>query len=92
MSIQAEILTLLQDIQRDEGLSMLFITHDLRVAARVADEIIVMQSGRIVEQGSMAQVLTTPQHEYTAALINAVPHFSGTKSGSTQSSKLEKSV
>ena len=92
VSIQAEILTLLQDIQRDEGLSMLFITHDLRVAARVADEIIVMQSGRIVEQGSMAQVLTTPQHEYTAALINAVPHFSGTKSGSTQSSKLEKSV
>ncbi|SLN66689.1 dipeptide ABC transporter ATP-binding protein [Oceanibacterium hippocampi] len=73
VSVQAEILTLLKDIQRDEGLSMIFVTHDLRVAARMADQVIVMQSGCVVEQGAMQDVLTAPQHHYTAALIDAVP-------------------
>ncbi|MCF3595798.1 ABC transporter ATP-binding protein [Rhodobacteraceae bacterium LMO-12] len=79
VSVQAEILTLLEDIQRDEGLSMIFITHDLRVAARIADQVMVMQSGRVVESGSMQEVLTTPKHPYTAALIEAVPHLSMTQ-------------
>jgi hypothetical protein len=55
------------------NLAMLFITHDLRVAARVCDRVAVMQRGRIVEQGPVAQVFGSPRHEYTKALFAAIP-------------------
>lgn len=73
MSVQAEILTLLESVQRDEGLAMLFITHDLRVAARMADRVLVMRRGAVVESTTMHRALTAPSHEYTAALVAAVP-------------------
>jgi len=89
VSVQAEILTLLQDIQREEGLSMVFVTHDLRVAARMADQIIVMQSGMIVEHGAMEEVLSAPKHSYTAKLINAVPQLSSAEAAEPPSNILE---
>lgn len=73
VTIQAQVLHLLLDLNKRLGLSMLFITHDLRVASEIADRIIVMQQGRIVESGSAAKVLLTPQHPYTRELIASVP-------------------
>jgi len=73
MSTQAEILRLLADLQKRLGLAMLFVTHDLRVAAQVCDDVAIMQGGRIVEQGPAADVLIRPRHAYTQALVEAVP-------------------
>ena len=73
VSVQAEILDLLASLQQEEGLAMLFITHDLRVAARMADRALVMRGGMAVETSSMERVLTDPGHEYTASLVRAVP-------------------
>ncbi|MGH8714045.1 MAG: dipeptide ABC transporter ATP-binding protein [Casimicrobiaceae bacterium] len=73
VSVQAQVLALLDEIRLRLDLAMLFITHDLRVAARVCDRIAVMQRGRIVEQGPVAQVFGAPRHEYTRALFAAVP-------------------
>ena len=73
VSVQAQVLALLDEIRLRLDLAMLFITHDLRVAARVCDRIAVMQHGRIVEQGPVAEVFGAPRHEYTRALFAAVP-------------------
>ena len=73
VSVQKQILDLLEDIQAQFGLAMLFITHDLRVAARLCDRIAVMQAGRIVEEGSARQVLTAPRADYTRQLVAAIP-------------------
>ncbi|MEE2860039.1 MAG: ABC transporter ATP-binding protein [Pseudomonadota bacterium] len=73
VSIQAQVLELLADLKRKLNLSMLFITHDLRVAAEVCDRIIVMKEGRIVEMGPAGTVLTRPDHPYTRALLDAIP-------------------
>jgi len=73
VSVQAQVLELLNDIQRRLGIALLFITHDLRVAAQICDDVAVMQHGRIVEQGPAAQVLTNPQTRYTRALLDAAP-------------------
>ncbi len=73
VSVQAQVLQLLQDIQRRLHLSMIFITHDLRVAAKICHQIVVMHKGRIVEYGAPAQVLDQPQHAYTQSLIDAIP-------------------
>jgi peptide/nickel transport system ATP-binding protein len=75
VSVQAEILALLDSLQQEEGLAMLFITHDLRVAARMADRALVMCDGAAVETSSMERVLTDPEHEYTASLVRAVPRM-----------------
>jgi oligopeptide transport system ATP-binding protein len=73
VSIQAQILNLLKDLQRDLGLTYLFIAHDLAVVRAVSDTIAVMHEGRIVEQGPAEAVYTHPQSEYTRALLAAVP-------------------
>ena len=73
VSVQAQVLELLDEIQTRLGIALLFITHDLRVAAQICDDVAVMQHGRIVEQGPAAQVLTHPQQAYTRALLEAAP-------------------
>ncbi len=73
VSVQAQILNLLKDLQDDLGLSYLFITHDISVVAYLAHEVAVMYLGRIVERGTVQEVLESPQHPYTKALLSAVP-------------------
>jgi len=73
VSVQAQILNLLQSLQADIGLSYLFITHNISVVEYLAHEVAVMYLGRIVEQGSVEEVLHNPKHPYTQALLSAVP-------------------
>jgi peptide/nickel transport system ATP-binding protein len=73
VTTQAQILARLRELQRERGTSMLFITHDFGVVAEIADRVAVLQHGRLVEQGSRDDVLRSPQHEYTRALLAAVP-------------------
>jgi oligopeptide transport system ATP-binding protein len=73
VSIQAQILNLLKDLQRDFGLTYLFISHDLAVVRSMSDHIAVMKDGQIVETGTADDVYETPKHEYTRALLTAVP-------------------
>jgi len=73
VSVQAQVLELLDEIQGRLGIALLFITHDLRVAAQICDDVAVMQHGRIVEQGPAGEVLTNPKQAYTRALLDAAP-------------------
>ncbi|PQM56454.1 MAG: microcin ABC transporter ATP-binding protein, partial [Rhodobacteraceae bacterium] len=73
VSIQAQILKLLDDIRTQMNLSMIFITHDLRVAAQVCDRIVVMRYGKIVEVGTTSEIFSNPTHDYSKELLNAVP-------------------
>ena len=73
VSVQAQVLELLDDVRRRFNLAMLFITHDLRVAAQVCDRIAVMHRGAIVEEGATAEVFAAPKHAYTRALFDAAP-------------------
>jgi peptide/nickel transport system ATP-binding protein len=73
VSVQAQVLSLLQALQRRLNVAMIFITHDLRVAAQVCHRIAVMHKGSIVEIGTPEQILDNPQHEYTRRLIGAIP-------------------
>jgi peptide/nickel transport system ATP-binding protein len=75
VSVQAQILNLLRALQREMGLSYLFITHNIGVVEYVADDVAVMSGGRIVEHGDCARVLCEPAHEYTRALLAAVPRI-----------------
>ena len=73
VSVQAQVLALLQALQQRLNVAMIFITHDLRVAAQVCHRIAVMHKGNIVEIGTPQQILDNPQHEYTQRLIGAIP-------------------
>jgi peptide/nickel transport system ATP-binding protein len=73
VSVQAQVLRLLDDIQKRFDLAVLFITHDLRVAAQICDRLMVMHRGEVVEEGSVASVYQAPRHEYTRALMASIP-------------------
>ena len=73
VTIQAQILELLANIQKSEGMGMLFITHDLSVVRRIADRVCVMKDGEIVETGATNEIFSSPNHEYTKKLLNAEP-------------------
>ncbi len=79
VSIQAQLLSLLEEIRRDLGLTMIFISHQLSVISRLADRVAIMYLGRIVETGATADVFADPRHPYTRMLLEAHPRLDGTR-------------
>jgi oligopeptide/dipeptide ABC transporter ATP-binding protein len=77
VTIQAQILDVLRDLQRETGMAVLFITHDLGVVAEFAARTVVMYAGRVVETGPTAEILESPRHPYTAGLLNSMPALTG---------------
>jgi len=75
VTIQAQILDLLQKLQRERGMGILFVTHNLGVVAEIADRVVVMYAGRIVESGPVAEVFAHPRHPYTKGLLRSVPRL-----------------
>ena len=73
VTIQAQIMALLRELQKDAGMSILLITHDLGVVAQMADRVLVMYAGQIVEEAGVMELFDNPQHPYTKALLNSVP-------------------
>ena len=73
VSVQAQIVNLLQDLQDELGLTYLFIAHDLAVVEHISDQVLVMTEGKIVEQASSDEIYNNPQHPYTRKLLDAVP-------------------
>jgi peptide/nickel transport system ATP-binding protein len=71
--VQAQVLELIDDVRKRFNLAVLFITHDLRVAAQVCDRIAVMHRGEVVEEGTTAAVFAAPKHDYTRALFDSAP-------------------
>ena len=80
VTVQAQVLKLLQDLQGELGMSILFITHDLGVVANIADEVVVLYRGKVVERGTARALLTDPQHPYLQGLIGAVPRLTTDRS------------
>ena len=73
VSVQAQVLELLAEVKKKFDLALLFITHDLRVAAQICDRVAVMKQGEIVEQGTAEALFANPQHPYTKELFDAAP-------------------
>jgi peptide/nickel transport system ATP-binding protein len=74
VSVQAQVLNLLNDLKKEFGLTYIFISHDLSVVRYMSDRIIVMKNGRIIETGDADKIFTNPQTAYTSSLIEAIPH------------------
>jgi peptide/nickel transport system ATP-binding protein len=81
VTIQAQILELLKSLQRELGMSILLITHDLGVVAETCDEVVVMYAGRVVERAATATLFASPRHHYTAGLLRSVPAYGDTEHG-----------
>lgn len=79
VTVQAQILDLIKKLQKSHGSSVVFITHDLGVMAELADRIMVMYAGRIVERSEKENIFNDPQHPYTRALLNSIPQLEGAK-------------
>ena len=79
VTVQAQVLTILDDLRRSRGLAIVFITHDFGVVAQLCDRVAVMYAGRIVEEGRTAEILDAPRHPYTARLMACVPELGGGK-------------
>ena len=77
MTIQAQVLDLLRELKARFNLALLLITHDFGVIAEMADRVVVMHRGRLVEEGPVRQILRAPTHEYTQSLLAAVPGMAG---------------
>ena len=77
VTIQAQILDLMRELQEETGAALLMITHDLGVVAEIADEVAVMYAGRVVESGSVTRIFNDPQHPYTLGLMGSMPAISG---------------
>jgi len=75
VTIQAQILELMRELQRDSGAAVVLITHDLGVVAEVADEVAVMYAGRIVERAPVASLFAAPEHPYTVGLLGSIPRL-----------------
>jgi oligopeptide/dipeptide ABC transporter ATP-binding protein len=81
VTVQAGILELLDDLRRERGLAIILITHDLGVMSSIADRVSIFYAGRVVESGMRADVLKRPRHPYTRALLDALPHAEGVRTG-----------
>ncbi|TIP80190.1 MAG: ABC transporter ATP-binding protein, partial [Mesorhizobium sp.] len=90
VTVQGEVLELLRDLQREHGTSVILITHDMGVVAEMADRVVIMRHGRMVEQGTAADIFARPQADYTRELLAAVPRI-GTGAGRQKSAE-QKSV
>ncbi|OIR14881.1 oligopeptide transport ATP-binding protein OppD [mine drainage metagenome] len=77
VTIQAQILSLIQDLQREMGMAVILITHDLGVIAETCDDVIVMYAGRVAEQGPVADIFDRPTHPYTRGLLSSIPRLGG---------------
>jgi peptide/nickel transport system ATP-binding protein len=79
VTVQAQILELMQKLRRDHGSAIVFITHDMGVIGEIADQVMVMYAGRVVERGTKREVLADPSHPYTRALLDSIPPLTGEK-------------
>lgn len=89
VTIQAQILDLLKDLQQRVGMALILITHDLGVVAEMADEVAVMYAGRVVEQASVSEIFASPKMPYTKGLLNSIPTLSQDPTGKIKKKRLE---
>ncbi len=89
VTVQAQIFDLLRELQRDKGTAILLITHDMGAVAEMADRVMVMYAGRVIEQGTTAQVLGAPGHPYTRGLIDCLPELGSSTQAATDSDRVE---
>jgi oligopeptide/dipeptide ABC transporter ATP-binding protein len=89
VTIQAQILDLLKELQNRVGMAMILITHDLGVVAEVCDDVMVMYAGRVAEQGKVEEIFRNPKHPYTKGLLNSIPTLSRDPTGKVKKKRLE---